>query len=249
MIAWVQFHLTWELTGVAGFVRPAHLLASFSFPPRTGLQFALPEVFLGPHDGTDDIYWGRHDTIAAEACAYGGIVVWILAFVGAAATTRLRESQTVSGDCSLVGRSGDDAGLVARRVSASDAITRPRLVPRPARYTLLTSLGLALLAGRGLDRSIKGAAVLDRIHAGGRRWCTRMGLVDLLDERGRFPRQPAAQNARRSGSRPRALPGFSRSWRSSPGDKIGLVPGRPWLSRQLSCGAALCRAGRVGLGR
>jgi hypothetical protein len=33
MIAWVQLRLTWELTGVAGVVRPPHLLADFMFPP------------------------------------------------------------------------------------------------------------------------------------------------------------------------------------------------------------------------
>ena len=67
----------------------AHFLATFSFPPAHWAQFALPEVFLGLHDGTDDIYWGRHETFAGEACGYAGIVVWILAFVGAAAKTRL----------------------------------------------------------------------------------------------------------------------------------------------------------------
>ena len=47
LIAWVQFRLTWELTGVSGFVRPPHLMAAFSFPPAHWAQFALPEVFLG----------------------------------------------------------------------------------------------------------------------------------------------------------------------------------------------------------
>ena len=85
LIAWVQLRPTWELTGVSGFVRPPHLFAPYSFPPAHWAQFALPEVFLGLPQSMDDNYWGRQGTIAGEACAYAGILVWILAFVGAIA--------------------------------------------------------------------------------------------------------------------------------------------------------------------
>ena len=54
---------------------------------------------------------------AAEACGYAGIVVWILAFVGAAANDSTRSSPALEGDRSIVGRPGDDAGLVAATVS------------------------------------------------------------------------------------------------------------------------------------
>ena len=101
-IAWVQLRLTWELTGVSGFARPPHVMANFSFPPAHWAQFALPEVFLGVHEGAGDTYWGRYGTIAAEACGYAGIVVWILAFVGAAADRASRYSQAMAGDCSVV---------------------------------------------------------------------------------------------------------------------------------------------------
>ena len=69
LIAWIQLRLTWELTGVAGFVRGIHLLAPFSFPPAHWAQFALPEVFLGLHQGVGDAYWGRYRTLSGEACA------------------------------------------------------------------------------------------------------------------------------------------------------------------------------------
>ena len=153
-IAWVQFRLTWELTGVAGFVRGAHLLLPFSFPAAHWAQFALPEVFLGLHDGTGDTYWDRHGTMAGEASAYVGIVVWILAFVGAAAMSRADVLKpwrvVVPLSIALATMPGwwPDGFLLLMQIPGLGWFRAP------ARYTLLSSLGMALLAGRGLDRSI-----------------------------------------------------------------------------------------------
>jgi hypothetical protein len=153
-IAWVQLRLTWELTGVSGFVRPAHLLLPYSFPPAHWAQFALPEVFLGLPEGTADNYWGRQGTVAGEACAYAGILVWILAFVGIRAKKPLEglELWRVLVPLSLV--------LATMPGWWPDGFLLLMQLPglgwfrAPARYTLLTCLGLALLAGRGLDRAI-----------------------------------------------------------------------------------------------
>jgi hypothetical protein len=153
-IAWVQLRLTWELTGVAGFVRPPQFLSNFLFPPAHWAQLALPEVFLGRPLGAGDLYWGHHGTTSGEACAYVGVVPLILAFVGCVAAPR-------------------DRALTPWRLIAPLSMalaTMPGWWPdgfylllqlpglgwfrAPARYTLLTSLGLTLLAGRGLDRSI-----------------------------------------------------------------------------------------------
>lgn len=153
-IACVQLRLTWELTGTAGFVRPPHLLANYSFPPAHLAQFALPEVFLSRPSGVGGAYWNQHGTTSGEASAYVGIIPWILAFAGAMTATRKN-------------------GLAFWRlivVLSLALATMPAWWPEgfflflrlpgvgwfraPARYTLLTSLGLALLAGRGLDRSI-----------------------------------------------------------------------------------------------
>ena len=46
-IAWVQFRLTWEMTGVAGFVRPAHVLLPFSFPPAHWRNSRYRRCFSG----------------------------------------------------------------------------------------------------------------------------------------------------------------------------------------------------------
>jgi hypothetical protein len=153
-VAWVQLQLTWELSIVAGFTRPSYWLSNFYFPPAHWAQLALPAVFLGRSGGAGDAYWDRYGTTSGEACAYGGVVPLVLAFVGATSAPR-------------------SSGLACWRVIAGLSLavaTMPGWWPAgfytivllpglgwfraPARYTLLTSLGLALLAGRGLDRSV-----------------------------------------------------------------------------------------------
>ncbi len=153
-IASVQLRLTWELKTVAGFDRPAKFLSNYLFPPEHWAQFALPEVFLGRSLGAGQEYWGQHKTTAGEACAYVGVVPLILAFVGWFATRRdrLMTPWRLVGLLSLALATmpgwwpeGFDMLLELPGVGTFRA---------PARYTLLTSLVLALLAGRGLDRSI-----------------------------------------------------------------------------------------------
>jgi hypothetical protein len=154
-IAWVQLGLTWELTRITGFFRPPDLLINYNFPLTHWAQWALPGLYLEHgHQSDGIIYWGGHGTTSGEACAYVGITALILSCVGIFALRR-------------------DSVLAPWRWIAPLAFvlaTMPRWWPEgyrlflmlpgvgwfraPARYTLLTSLGLTLLAGRGLDRSI-----------------------------------------------------------------------------------------------
>jgi hypothetical protein len=151
-IAWVQLRLTWELTGFAGFIRPPHFLANYSLPLAHLAQFALPEVLLGRSNG--DAYWGRHATSPVEACAYVGVVPLVLACVGFLAAPRDRTFTPWRLIVPLT--------LVVATMPAwwPDGFLVLLQVPglgwfrAPARYTLLTSLGLALLARRGLDLAI-----------------------------------------------------------------------------------------------
>ncbi len=161
-IVWIQLRLTRELTVVAGFVRPPEFLTNYSLPPGHWAQFALPAVFLG-RPAAPEGYWSRHGTTAGEACAYVGVVPMILAIVGLVAAPR-------------------DRTLWPWRLVAPLALalaTMPGWWPdgfrvllnlpglgtfrAPGRYTLLTDLGLVLLAGRGLD--------LGRSIAPRRFWC------------------------------------------------------------------------------
>jgi len=146
--------LTWELTGVAGFVRPPQFLSNFLFPPAHWAQFALPEVFLGRPLGNGDLYWGHNGTTSGEACAYVGVVPLILAFVGAVAAPRDRALTPwrliVPMSLALATMPGwwPDGFFVLLQLPGLGWFRAP------ARYTLLTSLGLALLAGRGLDHTV-----------------------------------------------------------------------------------------------
>jgi Bacterial membrane protein YfhO len=152
-IAAVQLSLTQELARVAGFDRPYKFLANYSFPPAHWAQLALPRFFMGLRGGTEDPYWGGQQTTGAEACFYIGTVPLILACVGLTARR--------------------DRALAPWRLIAPMGFllaTLPRLWPEgflallhvpgfgyfraPGRYTLLASLGLCLLAGRGLDRTL-----------------------------------------------------------------------------------------------
>ena len=187
-IAWVQLRLTSELTGVAGFVRPTEFLSNYLLPPGHWAQLALPAVFLGRPRGLED-YWGHHGTTAGEACVYVGVVPLVLAFVGLVAAPR-------------------DRALAPWRLVAPLALalaTMPGWWPQgfyfllkipgvgmfraPARYTLLTSLGLVLLAGRGLDlgRSISprrfwGGLAL-AIAFGGLAWAWSLHVAQDLEYR------------------------------------------------------------------
>jgi hypothetical protein len=153
-IAWVQLRLTWELTGVAGFVRPPQFLSNFLLPPAHWAQFALPAVFLGRPLGSGDVYWGRHGTTPGEACAYVGVAVLILAFVGMLAISRDQALKPwrliVPLTLALATMPGwwPDGFFMLLQLPGLGWFRAP------ARYTLLTSLGLAVLAGRGLDYTV-----------------------------------------------------------------------------------------------
>jgi hypothetical protein len=153
-IAAIQLGLSWDLAQLVGSThRSVQDLMFYSYPPVHWAELAIPRLFVGLRGGPEDRYWYGQGTTGYEACLYIGTVPLILAFVGLAA--------------------GRDRGLAPWRliVPASLALaTMPRWWPEgyqlllhlpgfgyfraPGRYTLLTSLGLALLAGRGFDRAI-----------------------------------------------------------------------------------------------
>ncbi len=152
-ISWVQLRLTRELTGVSGFDRPPQFLANYLFPPQHWAQFALPSVYLGRSLAVGEDYWLLHGTTAGEACAYVGVVPLILAFVGWVAAPRARHLAPWRVIVPL------SLALATMPGWWPDGFAMLLNLPglgwfrAPARYTLLTSLGLALLAGRGMDRS------------------------------------------------------------------------------------------------
>jgi hypothetical protein len=154
MIGWIQLRLTWELSRVAGFDRPSHFLTNYLFPPGHWAQFVLPELYLANSFSDASGYWGRLGAAPWEACGYVGVVPLVVAFVGLVAAPRDRALTiwrlTVPLSLGLATMPGwwPDGYLALLELPGLGWFRAP------SRYTLLTSLGLALLAGRGLERAI-----------------------------------------------------------------------------------------------
>jgi hypothetical protein len=153
-IAYVQLQLTWELTVVSGFDRRPKFLANYLMPPSHLAQFVLPEVYLGRPRGLGAAYWSQQGTTGGEACSYVGTMAFVLALVGAVAAPRQRSFAVwwliipLSLALATMPKWLPDAFLLILQVPGIGWFRAP------ARYTLLTCLGLALFAGRGFDRAI-----------------------------------------------------------------------------------------------
>jgi hypothetical protein len=152
-IAAVQLVLSWTYAQWVGTTsRPLQDLMYYAYPPAHWAELAIPQLFQHVAGGPDGAYWAARATTGYEARLYLGTVPLILAFVGMA---------------------GREPALAPWRliVPASFALaTMPLWWPlgyqlilqlpgigyfrAPARYTIITTLGLALLAGRGFDRAV-----------------------------------------------------------------------------------------------
>jgi hypothetical protein len=153
-IALVQLRLTWELTRVSGFERAPQFLSTNLFPPSLLGQWALPAMYLGgPHLGADR-FWAVLWTTPTEACAYIGVVPLILACVGLFAHQSNRALSLWPWLALLALAFASMAWWWNEGYNLLMRLPGLGWFRAPARYTLITSLGLLLLAGRGLDRSI-----------------------------------------------------------------------------------------------
>jgi len=151
----VQLGLSWQFAGTVGQTgRPPGDLLYFAFPVEHWFELALPRVTRELQLGPDDPYWLGQQSSGYEAALYVGTIPLIFVFVG------------------IFGRPGNRSTMPWRiLVPLSFAMaTMPHWWPQayfsllavpglgyfrvPARYTLLTSLGLALLAGEGFDHTI-----------------------------------------------------------------------------------------------
>ena len=165
-VAAVQLALSWDFARSAGqTARPLRDMAFFSYPPAHWIEPALPWFFRGLKYGGEDPYWFGQGTTGYEAMFSFGTLPLALAFVG-----------LIDG-----GRGRPSTWFWRLAVVISLALaTMPRwwlegyatllqlpglgYFRAPARYTVIASLGLALLAGQGLDRLVSS-----------RRW--RVGLI------------------------------------------------------------------------
>jgi hypothetical protein len=131
-------------------------LAFYSFPPKHWFEPAFPSLLRDIKLGAEDPYWYGESSTGFEASLYFGTLPLILAIVGLT-------GRRLSGSL-VLWRVVAVAGLAMatmpqwwpegyRQIVAIPGLGYFRV---PARYTLLTSLGLALFAGEGFDRAISG---------------------------------------------------------------------------------------------
>jgi hypothetical protein len=154
-LAAVQLGLSWQFANSVGQTqRSPHELFYYSFPPLHWFELALPRLVRELRLGPEDPYWFGQQTWGYEAALYVGTIPLVFAFLGVFGWPFKRATLL---------------WVLLAPISFALA-TMPRWWPQgylsllalpgfgyfrvPARYTLLTSLGLAMLSGDGLDRSI-----------------------------------------------------------------------------------------------
>jgi Bacterial membrane protein YfhO len=154
-IAALQLGLSWQFAAlVRQTKRATGDLVYYSFPPSHWFELVMPRLIRELRQGPEDPYWFGQQTWGYEAALYVGTIPLVFAFIG------------------LTGRPASRSAVLWRAlVPVSFALaTMPRWWPQgyvqllalpgigyfrvPARYTLITSLGLALLAGEGIDAAI-----------------------------------------------------------------------------------------------
>jgi hypothetical protein len=154
-LAAVQLGASWEFAREVGQTeRSPDQLSYYSFPPAHWFELVLPRLIRELRMGPEDPYWHGQQTWGYEAALYLGTIPLIFAIIGALGRPASRS-----------------AALWRIVVPVSFALaTMPRWWPAgylqllalpgigyfrvPARYTLVTSFGLAVLAGEGFDRAI-----------------------------------------------------------------------------------------------
>jgi hypothetical protein len=158
----VQLGASWELARFVNFTNRAPAdLAFFGFPPEHWSEVAIPGLVRGIPGGPEAPYWYALGTTGYEACFYVGTVPLILTLIALAGGTPRSLAPWV-----LIIAVGFALAVLPRAWPAAQALLMQ--LPgfgwfrAPGRYVMLTSFGLCLAAGRGLDR----ASCPDRLRLG-----------------------------------------------------------------------------------
>ncbi len=150
LIGAAQLGPSWELARFVGQENRDRLF--YSFPPTHWIELVFPQIFRGIHP--EDPYWFKRQTTGYEACFYVGTIPMIFALIGLFSRNRGTQVWKI---------------LVALTMALATMpqwwaqgyqwfLVTPGLgfFRCPARWTLFASLGLALLAGAGFDRAVRG---------------------------------------------------------------------------------------------
>ena len=157
-LAAMQLGPSWQLAELVGQTqRPQADVLYYYFPPAHWFELALPRLVRELRLGPEDPYWFEHGTTGYEAALYVGTIPLILAWIGFVARPRDRATLPL---CILVPVSLALATMPLwwpRAYLQLLALTGLGYYRVPGRLTVLTCLGLAILAGQGLDRAITAA--------------------------------------------------------------------------------------------
>jgi hypothetical protein len=162
-LAAVQLGPSWQFAEQVDQTRRATRdLLFYSFPPAHWFEPILPRLVRELRLGPEDPYWYGEQTTGYEAALYVGTIPLVLAFIAIAArpagrfTMPLRLLIPITFAMATMPRWWPQGYLYLLAVPGLGYFRVP------ARYTLLTSLGAAILAGEGFDRSISAV----RFHIG-----------------------------------------------------------------------------------
>jgi hypothetical protein len=159
-LAAVQIASSWELARFVGFThRSFSELAFFAFPPAHWAELAIPGLLRGIPGGAEAPYWYEQGTSGYEACFYVGTIPLLLSFVAAGGG---RRDGRLTPWLLIIAVSSTLALLPQAWPAAySYVLGVPGLgwFRAPGRYLVLSSLGLCLAAGAGLDQASQPASI------------------------------------------------------------------------------------------
>ena len=131
-LAAVQLGSSWQFAELG---RPDPTIAQraallLRFRPRTGSSWRCRELIRELPLGPEDPYWFGQQTWGYEAALYMGTIPLILAFIGVFGRPASRSTMPVADPRAGQFRAGDDAAVVAARLSCTCSLCRDRLFPR-----------------------------------------------------------------------------------------------------------------------
>jgi hypothetical protein len=154
-LAAVQLGLSWQFASLVSQTdRSVDERSFYSFPPAHWFELALPRPVRELRLGAEDPYWFGERTTGFEAACYIGTIPLVFAIAG--------YCRRPVGSSAVLWRLIAPVGFALATMPRwwPEGYARLLEVPGlgyfrvPARYTLLTSLGLALIAGEGFDRAL-----------------------------------------------------------------------------------------------
>lgn len=146
LIAAAQLAPSWELARVVGQEQRDRMF--YSYPPAHLVELAWPGLFRNVDP--EDVYWFRHQSTGFEAHLFASVPALALACLGLAARRKGAGAWAIITLGSLC--------LATLPAWWPDAYRWVLAIPGiglfrcPARWTLFSNLGIAVLAGYGLDR-------------------------------------------------------------------------------------------------